>query len=287
MKELFPLFLYFLPLIELTMKIATWNVNSVRTRLPRLLDWLDQTKLDFLCLQELKCTAEQFPADAFKEIGYESSLHAQKTYNGVAILSRQKPQKVQQGFLRWTDEFNGKACSRLISAQFDAPDGQPFRLINGYFPVGDMPGTEKLQYKLDWYDALLKELKEEYSPNVDRLVLTGDLNVYRDPNLDAKFPEKYEGGPLANPPLRERFDGLLNWGLIDLFREQNPGEVAFTWFDYRGLGFVRKDGLRLDYILASYPMGTHCLKVSMDVAQRSGEKPSDHLPVIAEFAFES
>lgn len=269
------------------MKIATWNVNSVRTRLARLIDWLDQVKPDFLCLQELKCTDEQFPFDAFAELGYQSTVHAQKTYNGVAILSCQTPQKVQRGFKNWSDEFNGKSCSRLISAQFDAPDGLPFRLINGYFPVGDVPGTEKLQYKLDWYDALIKELQESYDSRVDRLILVGDLNVYRDPVLDARFPERYEGGPLANPPLRERMERLLKWGFIDLYRERHPGESDYTWYDYRSLGFVRKDGLRIDYILSTYPMGTHCLDVTMDVDQRRGEKPSDHLPVIAQFAFES
>ncbi len=264
------------------MQIATWNVNSIRTRLPRLLAWLEQDQPDIVCIQELKCTEEQFPFEPLESAGYTAVVNAQKTYNGVAILSRTPAEDVQPGFSQWEDSFNGKSCARLISAWFEDGEGNRFRVFNGYFPVGDMPGTDKFQYKLDWYDALIEELNQTASPD-ENIILVGDMNVYRDPLLDAKFPEAYEGGPLGNPPLRAKFNELLAWGFHDLYRELNPKQSAFSWFDYRRAGFLRNDGLRLDHILATGPMAVRCREIQMLLDLREGEKPSDHLPVIAMF----
>ena len=263
---------------KIIMLIATWNVNSVRSRIPRLIPWLQQEQPDIVCLQEIKCTEEQFPFKEIEQAGYSVILNAQKTYNGVAILSRMEPDDVQVGFEYWDDTFNGKSCARLLSGWYTDDEGRTIRVVNCYVPVGDEPGTEKAQYKLDWYDALLNELLISATPD-DEIVLVGDLNVFRSA-IDAKSPQTYEGGPLGYPLLREKFNSLLKWGFHDVFRELYPQKVDYSWYDYRSLGFERKDGLRIDYILATRPTAARFREVKMEIDMRAGEKPSDHLPVV-------
>ncbi len=260
------------------MQIATWNVNSVRSRLHRLIPWLQQKQPDIVCLQELKCTQEQFPYKEISQAGYDVILNAQKTYNGVAILSRTEPIDVQVGFEYWDDAFGGKSCARLVSGWYEDDSGQTIRVINCYVPVGDQPGTEKAQYKLDWYDALYNELNISASPD-EQIVLVGDLNVFRS-SIDAKTPAQYEGGMLGYPLLREKFNNLLGWGFYDVFRELYPQKAEYTWYDYRSLGFERKDGLRIDYILATRSAAARFKEVKMEISLRAGDKPSDHLPVV-------
>ena len=264
------------------MQIATWNVNSIRTRLPRLIPWLEQDQPDIVCLQELKCTEEQFPFDELEQAGYTAIVNAQKTYNGVAILSRTEAEGSQIGFSVWEDKFNEKNCARLVSGWYSDEQGDSIRIINCYVPVGDMPGTDKAQYKLDWYDALIEELNQNASPD-DSIILLGDMNVFRETALDAKNPAEYEGGPLGNPPLREKFNQLLSWGFHDVFRELYPNKVDFSWYDYRAAGFQRRNGLRIDYILATRAAAVRFKEIKMEIDLRDGEKPSDHLPVVGLF----
>ncbi|MBS3820963.1 MAG: exodeoxyribonuclease III [Phycisphaerae bacterium] len=257
------------------MRIATWNVNSVRRRLQRLVNFLDRHQPDICCLQELKCTAEQFPYDVLERAGYHAAVAGQKTYNGVAILSRTFPDDIRRGLGDDTDDPQ----ARLVAAHMDG-----LRVMSIYVPNGATVGSETFSYKLDWLGRLRAMLDAHHDPG-ERLVICGDTNVIRD-GADAENPAAWAETVLAVPPVREAFDRLLDWGLVDVFRQQHPGGHLYSWWDYRNLGFPRNDGLRLDHVLATQTVAADCSAAFADRDERKGttdDKPSDHCPVVVDF----
>jgi exodeoxyribonuclease-3 len=253
------------------LKIATWNVNSIRARQDRLLAWLDRAAPDVVCLQELKVTDKDFPHDVLRGAGYHAAVYGQKTYNGVAILSRMEPADVRRGLPGFEDPQ-----ARLISAQLGA-----VRVVCGYFPNGQTVGSDKWAYKLQWIAHLRRWLAAEFRPT-DPLVLCGDFNVARRES-DVAQPEAWVDSVLFHPDARRALEELLAWGLIDVFAQQHPEGGLYSWWDYRMLAFPRNDGLRLDYLVATAPLAAACRSATVDRDERKGKQPSDHAPVIAEF----
>ncbi len=254
------------------MRIATWNVNSVRSRLERLLDWLGRHEPDVLCLQELKTVEETFPFDVLREIGYHAVVCGQKTYNGVAIISRSEPTDIRRGFA--VDDNDPQA--RLISAVIDG-----VRIFSAYFPNGGEVGSDKFTYKLQWMDRLRTMFERKHSSD-ESLVLCGDFNVAIG-DLDVAVPERWADTVLCVPEVRAALRKISDWGWTDVFRVCHPEESAYSWWDYRRLAFVHNDGLRIDYIFATSPLAAKCTGVEIDREERKGQKPSDHAPVIASF----
>jgi len=254
------------------MKIATWNVNSIRARHERLLAWLGKHAPDVLCLQELKVTDDAFPCDAIQQAGYHAVVHGQKTYNGVAILSRAEPADVERGM----DDDVDDPQARLVSAVIGG-----VRVISAYVPNGQAVGSDKYAYKLDWLRRLRDRLDKRFSPS-DALVLCGDLNVAPDDD-DVAHPDAWADSVLCHPDVRDALAVICDWGLTDVFREHHPEGGLYSWWDYRRLGFPKNDGLRLDHILATEAMATRCAAAEIDRDERKGSKPSDHAPVIAVF----
>ncbi len=254
------------------MKVATWNVNSIRSRLERLLRWLDKVHPDVVCLQELKAREEVFPYEPIREAGYHAAVHGQKTYNGVAILSASEPRAVERGMGDDLDD----AQARLISAEVEG-----VRIISAYVPNGQVVGSEKYMYKLDWMRRLRGHLGRQFEPSAP-LILCGDLNVARD-DLDVADPEKWAGSVLCHQEARDSLERIREWGLTDVFRQHHPEGGLYSWWDYRMLAFPKDDGLRIDHIFATDPMARRCTSAEIDREERKGPKPSDHAPVIATF----
>jgi exodeoxyribonuclease-3 len=251
------------------MIIATWNVNSIRARLPRLLAWLGKRRPDVVCLQELKVTEDAFPFAELEQAGYRAAVCGQKTWHGVAILARGELQEVVRGL----DDCIGDVQARLIAATVDG-----VRVISAYTPNGEMPGSEKYAYKLQWLERLCGRLHRE---GVQRpLVLGGDLNIAPEAR-DVARPEQWEGTVLYNPEMRTAFQRLLACDLEDLGARLPAG--TYSWWDYRLLGFPRNNGLRLDHLLATPAMAARCTGIFVDRDERKGELPSDHAPVLASF----
>lgn len=254
-----------------TLKIATWNVNSIRARQDRLLAWLQKASPDVVCLQELKVTDQEFPYEAIRVAGYHAAVFGQKTYNGVAILSRSPVEDVRRGLPGFEDPQ-----ARLISAQVAG-----LRVVCGYFPNGQEVGSEKWAYKLAWIDRLRAWLATEFRPT-DPLVLCGDFNIARR-ETDVAQPEAWGGSVLFHPAARRALEELLAWGLVDVFGQQHPEGGLYSWWDYRMLAFPRNNGLRLDYVVATAPVAAACRGASIDRDERKGKQPSDHAPVIGAF----
>lgn len=255
------------------MKIATWNVNSIKVRLPQVLAWLDQNQVDALCLQELKVDQDKFPIEAFIEKGYQAIWAGQKTYNGVAIISRQVAQEVQRNIPGFNDPQQ-----RIIAGTFEHR-GSPIRLISAYCPNGQAIDSDKYQYKLSWYAALTQWLKSEMTRHT-KLAILGDYNI-APTDEDVHDPKKWAGQVLVSDLEREALSKILGLGLSDAFRlfEQTP--KSFSWWDYRLNGFKRNAGLRIDHVLLSQPLVQSCSECVIDVTPRGNEQPSDHAPVIA------
>ena len=251
------------------MRIATWNVNSLNVRLPHLLDWLASATPDVVGLQEIKCEDAKFPIDAIREAGYEAVYAGQKTYNGVAILSRLPISAVQQGIPGYTDPQQ-----RVIAATIGG-----IRVVNAYFPNGQAPGTEKFDYKLDWLAHLTAWLEQELSGKPE-LCLIGDYNIAP---TDADAHPDWKEAIHVSPPERAAFAALEALGLRDVFRKFEQPEKSFSWWDYRMNALRRNFGLRIDHILASAPLAARCTGCTIDKAPRLLERPSDHTPVIATF----
>ncbi len=253
------------------MKVASWNVNSLRVRLPQVLQWLADTQTDVLAIQEIKLQDEQFPLDAFREIGYVAQFAGQKTYNGVAIVSRAEASDVIRDIPGLDDPQR-----RLIGATIGG-----LRVINLYVPNGESIESDKYRYKLDWLDKVTTFLEQELRAH-PRLVVLGDFNIAPAP-VDVHDPAAWEGKVLFSEPERAAFRRLLDLGFCDTFRVRHPDEVAYSWWDYRMAGFRRNLGLRIDHILASASLCTLCRDAAIDKAPRGWERPSDHTPVVAEF----
>lgn len=251
------------------MKIVTWNVNSLKVRLPHVLDWLAAQQPDALCLQELKCENKAFPLAEIEAAGYQAVFNGQKTYNGVAILSRVPLTDVSYDIPGFADEQK-----RIIAATLG-----DVRLVCGYFPNGQAVGSDKFAYKLDWLAALTEWLRGELQ-RTPKLALGGDFNIAPE-NRDA-HPDWKEEIHVSQPE-RDAFRALLDLGLVDAFRLFEQPEKSFSWWDYRMGAFRRNFGLRIDHWLLSAPLAAACTGCSVDKAPRKLERPSDHAPVVAEF----
>lgn len=251
------------------MKLATWNVNSLKVRLPQALDWLGVSQPDVLCLQETKQEDSKFPLAEFQQAGYQAVYSGQKTYNGVAIISKAVPEDVMYGMPDFLDEQR-----RVIAATVNG-----VRVICIYVPNGQSVGSEKYQYKLNWLVALQKTIKDELV-RYPKLALLGDYNIAPE-DRDVHDPKAWEGNVLVSEPERTAFRALEQIGLRDSFRLFEQPEKSYTWWDYRMMAFRRNMGLRIDHILLSETLISSCTECTIDRAPRKLERPSDHTPVIA------
>jgi exodeoxyribonuclease III len=252
-------------------KIATWNVNSVRTRLPRLRAWLERRQPDVLCLQETKVEDEHFPLAEVEALGYRAVVCGERTYNGVAILSRQPGASV----LRALPGDGPDAQRRLLVATIGGA-----RIVNIYAPNGGELGSPRYTYKLDWYRRLLLFLEGAFGPGED-VVLCGDFNIAPE-DRDVWAPELWRGRVMATEAERACFRALLGGGLADALRIVRPeAEGVYTWWDYREGAFRRNRGLRIDHVLLSPSLAKRCAAVEIDRDERRGARPSDHAPVVA------
>lgn len=256
------------------MKFATWNVNSLTVRLPQVLDWLQANPVDVLALQELKMTDDKFPADAFQQAGYAAHWFGQKTYNGVAFLSRSPVTDVVKNIPVFEDDM-----ARVISATVASAHGD-IRVIGGYFPNGQAPGTDKFEYKMEWLKGLRNWVRSELQ-TYPRLVLMGDYNITFD-DADVWDPEGMRDQIHCTDEERYHLNALIALGLTDAYRLFEQAPKSYSWWDYRDFGFKRNRGLRIDHILISAalkPLATLC---TIDKTPRKNERPSDHAPVVLE-----
>lgn len=251
------------------MKLVTWNVNSLKVRLPQVLQWLADNPVDVLCIQETKLTDDKFPLLEIEAAGYHAVFTGQKTYNGVAILSRHPIEDVVKGNPLFEDEQQ-----RLIAATI-----QEMRIVCAYIPNGQVVGSDKYAYKLKWLNALHDWMAAELAVH-DKLALLGDYNIAPDAR-DVHDPAAWEGQVLFSEPEREQFQRLLALGFKDAFRLFEQPEKIYSWWDYRMLGFRRNAGLRIDHILLSAPLAARCTSCVVDKVPRKWEQPSDHAPVVA------
>jgi len=256
------------------MKIATWNINSLKVRLPQVLDWLATNPVDVLCLQELKLADEHFPLDAFRAAGYHATWAGQKTYNGVAIVSRAPGHDVIRNIPNFEDPQR-----RVIAATLPSPTGD-VRVVNVYCPNGQALDSEKYAYKLAWFHALHDWLQIQQTL-YPRLAVLGDYNV-APANEDVH--DKWTGQLLISPPERQAFQALIDLGLHDAFRLFEQTAQSFSWWDYRQFSFRRNLGLRIDHVLLSAPLAHACQQCVIDKTPRANPQPSDHAPVVATLA---
>lgn len=250
--------------------IASWNVNSLKVRLPQLLDWLAAKAPDVVCLQETKLEDHNFPREAIEKAGYQVAFSGQKTYNGVALLSRSALTDLACDNPHFPD-----VQKRLIAATVDG-----VRVICAYVPNGQAVGSEKYAYKLAWLQALDRWVAEELAAH-PQLALAGDFNIAPE-DRDVHDPAAWAGQILCSEPEREAFRRLLALGLKDSFRLFEQAEKSFSWWDYRMLGFRRNQGLRIDHVLLSDALAQHCVAAGIERDMRKLERPSDHAPVTAE-----
>ena len=255
------------------MKIATWNVNSLRVRLEHVLDWLDNEQPDVLALQETKTKDEDFPVDAFTTRGYQVRFSGQPTYNGVALISRHE----SFGDLRTGIDEIDDGERRVLAATIGG-----IRIYNLYVPNGQRVDSDKYRYKLDWLEALMKQIESELQAHRDAILL-GDFNIAPE-DRDVHDPAAWAGKVLCSTRERKALAKLLDLGFVDVFRSFDQADGAYSWWDYRAGAFRRNRGLRIDLILASPALSRRCQECRIDPKPRRLERPSDHTPVIAEFA---
>ena len=253
------------------MRIATWNVNSLNVRLPHVLDWLDEHRPDVLMLQETKLTDDRFPVAELRSAGYHAVFSGQKTYNGVAILSRETPADVIHRFPAVTDEQR-----RTIAATVGG-----VRVVNLYVVNGQAVGSEKYAYKMEWIRQVTEHLQTELRKH-EHIVVAGDFNIAPD-DRDVHDPEQWKDSILCSDAERGALRAITALGLTDTFRLFEQPEGTFSWWDYRAAAFRRNLGLRIDLILASSGLTRRCTSCRIDRDARTKERPSDHAPVIAEF----
>jgi exodeoxyribonuclease-3 len=254
------------------MKIATWNVNSLRVRLPHLLDWLAAHSPDAICLQETKCEDATFPSAELAAAGYCSLHNGQRTYNGVAILSKVEGSGVCRGIPEFADEQ-----SRVIAA-----DVGDIRLVSVYVPNGQSVGSDKYAYKLRWFEALAAWLEAEMAKH-PRIAVLGDFNVAPE-DRDVHDPAAWAGQVLFSEPEKAALRKVVDLGFADSFRLFDQPERSFSWWDYRMMAFRRKMGLRIDHILLAPELAKRCTSCTIDIEPRMLERPSDHAPVMCEIA---
>lgn len=253
------------------MKIASWNVNSLKVRLPHVQQWMANDTPDVVALQEIKQVTEDFPHEAFKASGYRAIASGQKTYNGVATISRSTQEDAVTDFPGFSDEQR-----RILATTIDG-----VRIVNVYVPNGSRVGSEKYDYKLSWLAELRLFLASELAEH-EYVVVLGDFNI-APADLDVHDPVRWGEGILCSPKERAALSTLLELGFVDVFRAHAPDTQEFSWWDYRAGGFRRNMGLRIDLILANQALASRCTDSYINREPRSWERPSDHTPVIAAF----
>jgi len=256
------------------MKIATWNVNSLKVRLPHVLDWLAAAQPDILCLQETKTTDENFPVEAIEAAGYHCVYSGQKTYNGVAILSKTPAEDILTDIPGLDD-----VQRRILGASIGR-----VRVLNLYVVNGQEVGSEKYAHKLHWLEQITAFVQNELEQHA-HFVALGDFNIAPE-DRDVHDPAAWHERILCSTPERQALQKLLALGLVDTFRRFDQEAGSYSWWDYRAAAFRRNMGLRIDLILASRPLAEHCTACSIDREPRRLERPSDHAPVLAEFSFQ-
>ena len=254
------------------MQLATWNVNSLAVRLPQVLDWLAANPVDLLCLQELKLTDDKFPHDALQAAGYTAAAFGQKTYNGVALLSKTEATDVVKNIPGFDDDM-----ARVISAMVG-----DIRVIGAYFPNGQEPGSDKFEYKMNWLKGLRDWVRSELVLH-PQLVLMGDYNITFDDD-DVWDPVGMFEQIHCTEEERYHLRALIALGLHDSFRLFPQGAKSYSWWDYRDFGFRRNRGMRIDHILVSAALKPHVTACTIDTQPRKNERPSDHAPVVVELA---
>ena len=252
--------------------IVSWNVNSINSRLERVVNFLKTRQPDVLCLQELKCLEEKYPFEAIKAAGYESATFGQKAYNGVAILSKKKATKIECGF---GDKVKDEQ-SRFIAGTVNG-----IRIMSAYVPNGQDIGTDKYKYKLKWLKRLRRHLDTNYK-KTQKIVLVGDFNIAPE-DRDCYAPDRWRGKILFSEPEKKALKEVMDFGLEDTFRLHHQEAGKYSWWDYRQLAFQKGRGLRIDFVLGTPPMIKLCTGAEINRDERKGIKPSDHAPVIAEF----
>jgi exodeoxyribonuclease-3 len=253
-------------------KVASYNVNSLRVRLPLVIKWLTDNNIDALCLQETKVQDVSFPIDAFNNIRYNCVFKGQKSYNGVAILSKYPIEEVIFGL---PDEPRDEA--RIIKAEING-----IVIFNTYIPQGHLPDSEKFQYKLKWFARLLRYFRRDFDP-LDKVVWTGDLNIAPKPE-DVYDPETLLGHVCFHPDVHNALNEIMNWGFVDVFRKHCDNTNEFTFWDYRMKNSFKSNlGWRIDHIMATVPLAEKSISCFIDKGPRAAERPSDHTPIIAEF----
>ena len=259
------------------MLIATWNVNSIRTRLSQIIDWINQFNPDILCLQETKVMDESFPTEPFKNLGYSVEIYGQKSYNGVAIISKLKASNIKKGFYFHTDYDQNieifEEQKRLISADFNG-----IKIINVYVPNGSSLGSSKFEYKINWLKRLASFLDEEEKKG-DPICLMGDFNVAPS-SLDIHDPIRYEGGIMASEVERNALNNVLKGRLLDSFRIFEKDSGHWSWWDYRNKAFELNKGWRIDHIYISKELSSKLKSCVIDSSPRGNLRPSDHAPVM-------
>ncbi len=252
-----------------TLTLASWNVNSLKVRLPQVLNYMANNDVDVLCLQETKMTDEVFPLQAFLDAGLHVSFTGQKTYNGVAIISRTPQTDIQKNLPNFDDPQQ-----RLISATIAG-----VRVICAYIVNGQALDSDKFVYKMNWLAALLSYLESEMAEH-EQLALLGDFNIAPE-DRDVHNPEKWVGCNLVSPQERAAFQDMQNLGLVDSFRLFEQADKSYSWWDYRQMGFRRNAGLRIDFVMLSKALASKCTRSVIDKEPRRHEQPSDHTPVLA------
>ena len=251
------------------MILASWNVNSIKVRLPQVLDWLKKNKVDVLCMQETKSQDKVFPRGEFMQIGYHSAFYGQKTYNGVAIVSKHPIDEVEGNF----SGIPNPEQARFIKARI-----KDLIILNSYIPNGQAPGTEKFEYKLNWLSSLREYLDSTYSKE-DKVLLCGDFNVAPE-DRDVYDPEETRGQILVSDEERSHLNKVKAWGFTDSYRMFVEEAGQYSWWDYRLFAFRRKMGFRIDHIWVSEGLKADCQNAWIDVEPRKQERPSDHTPVL-------
>tara|TARA_A100001035_G_scaffold236599_1_gene200525 strand:- start:137 stop:982 length:846 start_codon:yes stop_codon:yes gene_type:complete len=263
--------------------IATWNVNSIRTRLSQIIDWINHVNPDILCLQETKVTDDSFPVEAFEILGYSVEVYGQKSYNGVAIISKIKGENIKKGFYGFKESNLNietfKAQKRLITA-----DIQGVKIVNVYVPNGSSIESDKFEYKINWLNCLASFLDEQIKEG-QLICLMGDFNIAPS-NLDIHDPQKYEGGIMASETERDALKNVLKEKLIDAFRifEKNTGH--WSWWDYRNNSYELNKGWRIDHIYISKELSSKLKSCVIDSLPRANFRPSDHAPVMINLNFD-
>ena len=262
------------------MRIATWNINSIRQRLDHLQAWLKEREPDIVCLQEIKCVDDAFPRENFERLGYNVAVHGQKTFNGVALLSKLPFDEVAPGLIGDKEDVQARFLEALVSTKTGV-----LRVVSLYLPNGNPPASEKYFYKLKWMDRLiafsLERLKLE-----EPMLLAGDYNVIP-AAVDARNPAAWVNDALFLPQTREKFRALINLGLTDALRAGSESDDLFTFWDYQAGAFQKNNGIRIDHLLLSPQATDSLVDAGIDRHVRGWDKPSDHAPVYVDLSIES